>query len=48
MQRVLDLATQEEERRRIGHAARDYVVRERQWRNNAEQLLSLVPLPEAT
>ncbi|WP_199099439.1 glycosyltransferase family 4 protein [Dyella sp. ASV21] len=43
VQRVLDLATQEDERRRIGHAARDYVVRERQWRNNAEQLLSLVP-----
>jgi len=43
VQRVLDLAAREEERRRIGGAARDYIVRERQWRNNAEQLLTLVP-----
>ncbi|WP_430390369.1 glycosyltransferase family 4 protein [Dyella sp. 20L07] len=43
VQRVLDLATRSEERSRIGGAARDYVVRERQWRNNAEQLLSLLP-----
>lgn len=43
VQRVLDLATHEDERRRIGRAARDYIVRERQWRNNAEQLLTLVP-----
>ena len=46
VQRVLDLATQEEERRRVGAAARDYIVRERQWRNNAEQLLGLLPATE--
>jgi len=43
VQRVLDLATQPQERARVGAAARDYIVRERQWRNNAEQLLSLLP-----
>lgn len=47
VQRVLDLATQEEERRRVGAAARDYIVRERQWRNNAEQLLGLLPATES-
>jgi glycosyltransferase involved in cell wall biosynthesis len=43
VQRVLDLATQPEQRCRVGAAALDYIVRERQWRNNAEQLLTLVP-----
>lgn len=43
VQRVLDLAMQADERRRIGGAARDYMARERQWRNNAEQLLTLLP-----
>jgi glycosyltransferase involved in cell wall biosynthesis len=43
VQRVLDLAIQEDERRRVGVAARNYIVRERQWRNNAEQLLTLLP-----
>lgn len=43
VQRVLDLALQAGEHRRIGAAARDYIVRERQWRNNAEQLLTLLP-----
>lgn len=43
VQRVLDLAVQTEERLRVGVAARDYIARERQWRNNAEQLLTLVP-----
>jgi glycosyltransferase involved in cell wall biosynthesis len=43
VQRVLDLAIREDERRRVGAAARDYIARERQWRNNAEQLLTLVP-----
>jgi glycosyltransferase involved in cell wall biosynthesis len=43
VQRVLELALHEEERRRVGAAARDYIARERQWRNNAEQLLSLLP-----
>lgn len=42
VQRVLDLVDREEERSRIGSAARNYIVRERQWRNNAEQLLNLV------
>jgi glycosyltransferase involved in cell wall biosynthesis len=46
VQRVLDLAMREDERRRIGGAARDYIVRERQWRNNAEQLLTLIPAGE--
>lgn len=43
VQRVLDIATQAGERRRVGAAARDFITRERQWRNNAEQLLTLVP-----
>jgi glycosyltransferase involved in cell wall biosynthesis len=43
VQRVIDLATQAEERQRVGAAARAYIVRERQWRNNAEQLLTLLP-----
>lgn len=43
VQRVLDLATQVDEHRRVGDAARRYIQRERQWRNNAEQLLTLVP-----
>jgi glycosyltransferase involved in cell wall biosynthesis len=42
VERVLELARREEERRRVGAAARSYIQRERQWRNNAEQLLSLV------
>lgn len=43
VERVLELAQQAEERRRVGQAARDYIANERQWRNNAEQLLTLVP-----
>ena len=43
VQRVLDLAAQPQERRRAGAAAREFIVRERQWRNNAEQLLGLLP-----
>ena len=43
VQRVLELAAQPAERQRVGAAARDYIVRERQWRNNAEQLLGLLP-----
>jgi glycosyltransferase involved in cell wall biosynthesis len=30
------------ERARVGAAARDYIRAERQWRNNAQQLLALV------
>lgn len=40
---VLALASRGEECRRVGEAARDYIASERQWRNNAEQLLTLVP-----
>lgn len=43
VRRVLELVGEEQERQRVGSAARDYIVRERQWRNNAEQLLTLVP-----
>lgn len=43
VERVLKLARLTDERRRVGHAARDYIASERQWRNNAEQLLTLVP-----
>lgn len=43
VQRVLDLVARSDERQRVGMAARDYIIRERQWRNNAEQLLTLVP-----
>ena len=43
VQRVLELAARPGERRRVGAAAREYIVRERQWRNNAEQLLGLLP-----
>lgn len=43
VQRVLDLAAQPHERARVGAAAREFIVRERQWRNNAGQLLGLLP-----
>jgi glycosyltransferase involved in cell wall biosynthesis len=43
VERVLALARHAEERQRVGDAARDYIASERQWRNNAEQLLTLVP-----
>ncbi|UPG92074.1 glycosyltransferase family 4 protein [Luteibacter aegosomaticola] len=43
VERVLALASEAEERRRVGLAAREYIASERQWRNNAEQLLTLVP-----
>ncbi len=41
--RVLALAGRDEERRRVGAAAQAYITAERQWRNNALQLLSLLP-----
>lgn len=41
--RVLALCDRAEERQRVGDAARTYIERERRWRNNAEQLLSLLP-----
>lgn len=43
VERVLELAQRADERKRVGHAARAYIASERQWRNNAEQLLTLVP-----
>ncbi len=43
VQRVIELAIQTDERQRVGQAARECIVREHQWRNNAEQLLSLLP-----
>jgi glycosyltransferase involved in cell wall biosynthesis len=43
VERVLELAARPDERQRAGAAAREYIVRERQWRNNAEQLLGLLP-----
>ena len=43
VERVLELAMHADERKRVGKAARDYIASERQWRNNAEQLLTLVP-----
>lgn len=46
VERVLDLVARTDERQRVGKAAREYIIRERQWRNNAEQLLSLLPVQE--
>jgi glycosyltransferase involved in cell wall biosynthesis len=42
VERVLELAARPQERQRVGAAAREYIERERQWRNNAEQLLGLL------
>ncbi len=41
--RVLALVDATDERERVGKAARAYVERERRWRNNALDLLSLLP-----
>jgi glycosyltransferase involved in cell wall biosynthesis len=41
--RVLSLVAKPEECRRVGHNARQYIETSRQWRHNAEQLLTLVP-----
>jgi len=40
---VIALCDRVEERQRVGAAARAYIEGERRWRNNAEQLLSLLP-----
>ena len=40
---VLEVAGSRTQQIMIGRGARDYILRERQWRTNAEQLLSLVP-----
>ena len=42
VERVLALASERADQSRVGGAARDYIVRERQWRNNAEQIIALV------
>jgi len=42
VERVLALCSQVEEQQRVGQQARRYIERERQWRHNAEQLLTLV------
>ncbi len=41
--RVIALCDRADERQRVGAAARAYIERERRWRNNASELLSLVP-----
>lgn len=43
VERVLALAGRPDERMRAGAVARAFVGRERQWSNNARQLLSLLP-----
>lgn len=40
---VVALCARGDERDRVGAAARAYIERERRWRNNAQQLLSLLP-----
>ncbi len=42
VERVLDLSLKAEEQALVGRNARQYIERERQWRHNAEQLLTLV------
>jgi len=41
--RVLGLVAKPDEYRRVGENARQYIEASRQWRHNAEQLLTLVP-----
>ncbi len=41
VERVLDVARQRVEQKRVGKAAREYIVRHRQWKNNVEQMLGL-------
>lgn len=41
--RVLSLVAKPDECRRVGQNARQYIETSRQWRHNAEQLLTLVP-----
>jgi glycosyltransferase involved in cell wall biosynthesis len=42
VEKVLSLSSQVEQQQQVGQQARAYVERERQWRHNAEQLLTLV------
>ena len=44
---VLRLAGQGDACASVGRAARDYIVEQRQWRHNAEQLLTLLPVSAA-
>ncbi|MGA9827685.1 MAG: glycosyltransferase, partial [Rhodanobacteraceae bacterium] len=46
VQRVLEMSARQDELLKVGDTARTYIARERQWRNNAEQLLSLLPAAE--
>ncbi|MGA8279004.1 MAG: glycosyltransferase family 4 protein [Rhodanobacteraceae bacterium] len=46
VQCVLEMSARQDELLKVGDAARTYIARERQWRNNAEQLLSLLPAAE--
>lgn len=43
VQRVVDIAQDGEEIRKVGKAARAYIKRERQWTHNAEMILGLIP-----
>jgi len=45
VEKVLELADDPEQLQRVGKNARDYIVQHRQWRHNAEQLLSLLDKP---
>ncbi|WP_221074904.1 glycosyltransferase family 4 protein [Agarivorans aestuarii] len=42
VEKVLSLSSQVEQQQQVGQQARAYIERERQWRHNAEQLLTLV------
>ena len=44
IQKVFDVAQDIKEQKRIGINARSYIETERQWKHNAEQLLSLLPI----
>ncbi|WNO09042.1 glycosyltransferase family 4 protein [Teredinibacter sp. KSP-S5-2] len=43
VQLVLDLSNQPEETERVGKQARKYIIENRQWTHNAQDVLSLVP-----
>jgi glycosyltransferase involved in cell wall biosynthesis len=45
VEKVLQLADHPEQLQRVGNNARDYIIQNRQWRHNAEQLLSLLDKP---
>lgn len=43
IEKVLALVSDKEAQQQVGRNARAYIERERQWKHNAEQLMSLVP-----